>query len=311
MVQSEIDLPGYARRSTPSHEAGVVARIGGLPIRNEAGQIAVQLNRGCFDPATKLSTRAYIRQFPVGFRASLARSCGFPRHGIEATEPATEISLVIAEDRPALAKAMLRGLAAGSRRVNWIRSCREAHDTLKVDGPDVLILDLDMSGIAGVGVLTKLRREGFAGTILAIGSRDTADARIAAFNAGADHFLAKPFAVEELQARVRAIIRRVEWAPRCKLQHADIVMDLFTRIVTRKGVRVELVGSLFTLLQLLVEQCGRIVSRDAIAERLWGAPGNQKNRNHIDVLICRLRRKLDSAVATSAIKTVKEMGFIM
>jgi DNA-binding response OmpR family regulator len=148
--------------------------------------------------------------------------------------------------------------------------------------------------------------------VLVLTARDSVEDRIAGLDCGADDYLVKPFAFEELLARVRALLRRPSLGEPIRLSVADLEMDLATRQVTRRGHAIDLTGREFDLLNCLMRHEGRIVSRGMLAQRLWRDTARSTTLdNVIDVHMARVRRKIDVAGATKLIHTVRGVGFTL
>jgi two-component system response regulator MprA len=168
--------------------------------------------------------------------------------------------------------------------------------------PDVIVLDVGMPGLDGLAVCRRLRHKGLPTPILMLTARDAVPDRVAGLEAGADDYLVKPFAVPELIARIRALTRRrVDIAAR--LSYADLTLDTETRLVSRGNRSIELTGRETDLLELLLREPGRTLTRDRAIEEIWGGAAEP---NVVDRYVTRLRRKLGEP---PVIRTVRGAGF--
>jgi DNA-binding response OmpR family regulator len=167
--------------------------------------------------------------------------------------------------------------------------------------PDVIVLDVAMPGVDGLSVCRRLRSRGLATPILMLTARDAVPDRVAGLEAGADDYLVKPFATEELVARLRALTRRHN--DQELLSYADLVLDVRARMLTRAGRAIELTGRESDLLELLLREAGRTVSRERALEEIWDGAAEP---NVVDRYVTRLRRKLGMP---PLIRTLRGAGF--
>ena len=176
---------------------------------------------------------------------------------------------------------------------------------------DLLILDVMLPDIGGFEVLKRLRAAGLSVAVLCLTAQGEVSQRIRGLNLGADDYLAKPFALAELLARIRAISRRRLGAPPDgRLEVADLVLDTARHRVERAGQRIDLAPKEFALLEYLLQNAGHVVSRAMITEKVWGY-GFDAHANVIDVHITRLRRKVDRGFEPKLIHTVKGVGYVV
>ena len=175
---------------------------------------------------------------------------------------------------------------------------------------DAIVLDLNLPGMDGIEVCRKLRNEARKQTpVLMLTARDSLDNKLAGFDSGADDYLIKPFSIEELLARVRAHLRRVNPAVTGEVRVADLVMNLDGREIFRGGRRVELSAKEFELLELLARNPGKVFSRFEIEEKVW--PEYTGGSNVVDVYIGYLRRKLEEGGERRLIHTVRGVGYVL
>jgi DNA-binding response OmpR family regulator len=226
-------------------------------------------------------------------------------------EPAVVRALVV-EDEPKVAEAVRRGLQNERFEVALAHTVDGALLQLADNAFDVILLDLMLPDGDGVDLLSTLRSRHVETPVIVLTARDSVEDRITGLDCGADDYLVKPFAFEELLARVRALLRRPNLGEPIRLSVADLEMDLATRQVTRRGHTIELTGREFDLLNYLMRHEGRIVSRGMLAQRIWRDTARSTTLdNVIDVHMARVRRKIDVAGATKLIHTVRGVGFTL
>jgi DNA-binding response OmpR family regulator len=220
--------------------------------------------------------------------------------------------VLVVEDEKKVAKALREGLEAEHYEVRVASSGEDGFFLVNRETFDCVVLDLMLPHRDGLEILTTLRRRGLQTPVLVLTARDTVDDRVRGLDSGADDYLVKPFAVPELLARIRALLRRGRPDQVLKLQHGDLEMDLVTRKVTRAGHALELTVKEFEVLEYLLRQPGRIVSREMLTRDVWriGARATPLD-NVIDVTVGRLRRKVDDPFATKLLHTVRGVGFVL
>ena len=174
---------------------------------------------------------------------------------------------------------------------------------------DLLVLDIGMPGLNGVEVCRQLRSEGYSGPILMLTARDTTADTIAGLDSGADDYVVKPFAVEELLARIRSQIRRSSGQPQSRIDVYDLSLDANSRVVTRQGKEIELSAKEYALLEFLLRHRGHIISRQQILDHVWGADIDPFS-NIVEVYIGYIRAKIDKPFnARPLLRTIKGMGY--
>lgn len=183
---------------------------------------------------------------------------------------------------------------------------------LETQSFDLVILDVMLPGRGGLEILAALRRRGLQTPVLVLTARDSVEDRVQGLDAGGDDYMVKPFAFSELLARARALLRRGTPEKQQTLQLADLALDAATRQVTRGGQALDLTVREFELLEYLLRNQGRVVSRDMLVRDIWKEPARQTPLdNVIDVHMARLRRKLDDPFEPKLIQTVRGVGFMM
>jgi two-component system response regulator MprA len=176
--------------------------------------------------------------------------------------------------------------------------------------PDVVILDVLMPGIDGLEVCRRLRRHGNRVPVLMLTARDEVENRVGGLDAGADDYVTKPFALEELLARIRALLRRASESSEEVLRFADLELDPGTREVRRGGERIELTRTEFALLELFMRNPRQVLTRSIIFERVWGYDFGFAS-NSLDVYIGYLRRKTEAGDRPRLIQTVRGVGYAL
>ena len=217
--------------------------------------------------------------------------------------------MLVAEDDAAVRNAVVRVLELDGHRVQSAKDGRTALDAIIDDTPDAVVMDVMMPFVDGLTVCREVRNRGNRVPILLLTARVEVDDRVAGLDAGADDYLTKPFAVAELSARVRALLRRNS-SPEThsKLAVGSLNIDRDTRSVTRNGRRIELTKTEFNLLELLAEQSGLVVTREYIYDNVWGY-NFETNSKSLDVYIGYLRRKLNAPDEVDPIRTVRGVGY--
>ena len=203
--------------------------------------------------------------------------------------------ILIAEDDQVLADGLLRTLRASGAAVDHVADGSQADAALMTNTEfDLLILDLGLPRMHGLEVLKKLRSRGSKLPVLILTAADSVEERVKGLDYGADDYMAKPFSLQELEARVRALVRRGMGGASSTIKHGPLVYDQAGRVATIDGRMVELSARELGLLEVLLQRAGRLVSKDQLVERLceWG---EEVSNNAIEVYIHRLRKKVRSA----------------
>jgi two-component system response regulator MprA len=211
--------------------------------------------------------------------------------------------VLVVDDDLSVRRMLDRTLAAEGFDVAVAADGGGALGAVERAAPDVIVLDVAMPGVDGLAVCRRLRSRGLATPILMLTARDAVPDRVAGLEAGADDYLVKPFAPEELVARLRALTRR--HADQDVLSYADLVLDMRARAVTRGGRAIELTGREADLLELLLRDAGRTITRERALEEIWSGAAE---RGVVDAYVTRLRRKLG---APPLIRTLRGAGFTL
>jgi two-component system response regulator MprA len=215
-------------------------------------------------------------------------------------------AVLVVDDDAAIRRMLERTLAAEGYAVECAADGGTALAAVERSVPDLVLLDVAMPDLDGVAVCRRLRTKGLALPILLLTARDAVDERVAGLDAGADDYLVKPFATEELLARVRALLRRGH-EPAEVLALGDLVLDVESRRATRGGRALNLSARELDLLELLLRNPHRVVTREAALEHVWGSAG-AATANAVDRCMSNLRRKLGEP---APIATVRGTGFVL
>ena len=217
-----------------------------------------------------------------------------------------DVRILLAEDDELLGAGVRDALERARYTVDWVQDGGHALAALRATEFDLVILDLGLPGMDGLDVLRALRGAGGATPVLVLTAHDAPAQRVTGLDAGADDYLTKPFDVDELLARVRALRRRSRGAAVNVIEHGPLRLDPASLSVTCDGRRIELQRREFMLLHRLLESAGQVLSRAQLEESVYGWEGGVES-NSLDVHIHRLRRKLYPDV----IRTVRGVGYVI
>lgn len=218
------------------------------------------------------------------------------------------MNVLLVEDEAKIASFVSLGLREQGFVVDHCANGNEGYALALDRTYDVLLLDIMVPGKDGLAILKDLRQAGQTVPIILLTARNELDDRITGLNLGADDYLAKPFFVEELVARIHAVVRRSQGERQNMLALGPLRLDRITREVTSGDQRVELTSKEFNLLEYLMRSPGRVFTRTQILEHVWGYDFNPST-NVVDVAIQRLRKKLDPVAAAHWIESVRGVGY--
>lgn len=222
------------------------------------------------------------------------------------------MQILVIEDEPKVGKALEEGLRAEGYEVQLAKTGEDGFFLASSLSFDLIVLDVMLPGRDGIEVLTALRKQGLRTPVLLLTAKDTIEDRVSGLDSGADDYLVKPFAFPELSARIRALLRRGKPEPVSPLKVETLEIDLGTRTVTREGRRIELTAREYELLEFLVKNKGRVVSREMLAHDVWKESARATPLdNVIDVHVARLRRKIDDPFERKLLHTVRGVGFFL
>jgi two-component system, OmpR family, response regulator len=221
------------------------------------------------------------------------------------------VRALVVEDDPTIADFVARGLREASFAVDEALDGDAGLDAARRQAYDVAIVDLMLPKRDGLALIEELRRRGVTTPVLILSARRTVDDRVRGLQAGGDDYLTKPFAFAELLARVQALVRRASRAPEpTTLTFQDLALDLLSRRVTRAGAPIDLRPREFALLEYLLRNAGKVVSKTMILSHVWEYNFDPQT-NIVDVLVSRLREKIDRPFEHKLLHTVRGVGYVL
>ncbi len=216
--------------------------------------------------------------------------------------------LLIVEDHPLLATGLVTALKGADYAVDHAATGEQADHMLATQHYDAVILDIGLPKIDGYEVLRRMRRKGSTTPVLMLTARDALEDRVKGLDLGADDYLTKPYDLPELEARLRALIRRGQSGGSARLTHGDLVLDTAGRRATIKDAPLDLSARELGVLEVLMLRVGRVVSKEQLAEQLYGW-GEEVGANAIEVYVHRLRKKLEPAGVN--VRTIRGLGYLL
>ncbi len=220
------------------------------------------------------------------------------------------MKILVIEDDPTVGQFVKRGLEEQRWTVDLVENGNDGESLATTGDYDLVILDMRLPGKSGMEVLHDLRARNFQRPVLVLTAQDAVDAKVQTLRAGADDYVTKPFAFEELLARVEALARRPRAMASPLIQVGNLTLDIDTREVRRGDSLIELTPKEYTVLEYLMRHQGRVMSRTLITEYAWGYhfdPGT----NIVDVVINHLRKKIDADHDRKLISTVRGVGYVV
>lgn len=217
--------------------------------------------------------------------------------------------ILIVEDEPKMAAYLRKGLSEASYTVDTANNGKDALFLALHEDFDLIVLDVMLPELDGFEVLKRLRIQKQT-PVLLLTARDTVEDKVTGLELGADDYLSKPFAYAEFLARIRSLLRRAPRGVRDTLVIADLEIDLIKRRVRRGQIRVDLTAQEFSLLQLLAERQGEVLTRTFITSQIWDM-NFDSDTNVVDVAVKRLRAKIDNAFENKLLHTVRGMGYVL
>lgn len=214
--------------------------------------------------------------------------------------------LLLVEDDPLLGDGVRAGLRLDDYTVDWFKNARSAEAALKSEHYDLMVLDIGLPDKSGLEVLQQLRARGDDLPVLILTAHDAVSDRVAGLDSGADDYMVKPFDLDELSARLRALLRRRSGRAQSEIQHGEIVLNPAAHSVTLAGKPVDISPREYAVLHLLLENEGRVMSRTRLEDGLYSWDGEVES-NAIEVYIHHLRKKLGSTL----IRTIRGVGYII
>ena len=214
--------------------------------------------------------------------------------------------LLVVEDDAQLGDGVRAALRQEGYAVDWVKDGEEADIALSIEPYDAVVLDLGLPTLSGLEVLDRLRGRGSDVPVLILTARDTTTDRVSGLDKGADDYLVKPFDMDELCARIRSLLRRAHGRAMPTLTRGKLVMDLAGRSVTLDGTQVELSGKEYAVLQQLLENQGRVLSKSRLEEGIYDWESELES-NAVEVYVHHLRRKLGKDL----IRTIRGVGYVI
>lgn len=220
------------------------------------------------------------------------------------------MQVAIVEDDPLIAKAVSTAVQGAGHESRWFADGTSAMQDNALLASDLVVLDLMLPGVDGIDVLRTARARGVRTPVIVLTARGLVPEKIAAFEAGADDYLVKPFAMDELLARIEAVHRRAGDKPAMTLDAGGLHLNLSNKRATLDGRGIELTPTEFSILELLLRYHGQVVTRKMLCEHVWGFDWDGPT-NVIEVHINRLRGKVDKGRDTSLISTIRGRGYAL
>lgn len=221
-----------------------------------------------------------------------------------------KVHILVVEDEPKVAGALQEGLETEGYEVTVADTGEDGFFRASAHSFDLIVLDVMLPGRSGIEVLSTLRRQGDRTPVLLLTAKDAVEDRVLGLDNGADDYLVKPFAFEELSARIRALLRRNRPDSSSALTIGTLEIDPVRRTVNRGGQRIELTAREYELLEYLTRNHNRVVSREMLARDVWKETSRATPLdNVIDVHVARLRRKIDDAFPVKLLHTIRGVGF--
>jgi DNA-binding response OmpR family regulator len=220
--------------------------------------------------------------------------------------------LLVVEDDQKIGAFVEKGLRQEGHAVDWVRNGNEGSAVFDGAPYDVAIVDVMLPGMSGLDLIRSVRRRRIATPIIILSARDAVADRVEGLEAGADDYLTKPFSFAELVARLNALVRRATTAGTAdtRLSFGGVTLDLLTRHVTRDGNLVSLQAKELALLEYFLRNPDRVLSKTMILQRLWDYSFDPQT-NVVDVLVCRLRNKIDRGFPATLIQTLRGVGYVL
>jgi DNA-binding response OmpR family regulator len=218
------------------------------------------------------------------------------------------MKILIVEDQRRLGQFLKKGMSESGYTATWVSTCEEARNALCESRYDAIVLDIGLPDGDGLDLLRSWRQSGFHEPILILSARDAVQDRIRGLDLGADDYLAKPFSLEELKARIRSLLRRQSAVKDTVLEHGPLRMELVERTVRLSGQPLDLTNREFALLETFLRSPGRTLPRTLICEKIWESHYDV-DANLLDVYMSKLRAKLEGPAGKPLFKTVRGVGY--
>lgn len=218
--------------------------------------------------------------------------------------------VLVVEDQKKLAAFLRKGLAADNLVVDLLHDGDEAMERILTQPYDAIILDIMLPSRDGLSILREMRRQHANTPVLLLSARGNVNERVEGLNLGADDYLPKPFSISEVVARVRVLLRRASGEHATLMQVADLTLNVVSREATRGGAKVDLTNREFAVLEYLMANSGRVITKTALCEHVWEHHFDT-GTNVVEVCIQRLRRKIDEGHVRKLLHTVRGAGYVL
>ena len=221
------------------------------------------------------------------------------------------MNILLIEDDARTADFIARGFTQSGFTVTAVDNGNAGLEKLQSETFDIAVVDVMLPGLDGISVVRQARQSGCITPVIFLSAKGSVEDKISGLQAGGDDYLSKPFSFSELQARIQAMLRRAQSLSQpTQLTVADLTIDLLTRKVTRAGKRIELQPQEYSLLEYLMKNTGKIVSRTMILEHVWEYNFDPQT-NIVETRLCRLREKIDKEFERKLIRTVRGFGYVL
>lgn len=218
------------------------------------------------------------------------------------------MKVLVVEDETRLGRILRKSLSEHAHIVNWVSTCAAANDAIAETSYDLVVVDLGLPDGDGLSLVREWRQCGFAEPILILSARDSREDRVRGLDVGADDYLPKPFGMDELLARMRALLRRQAVRKQTVCEHNGITLDLLAHVVKVGDRQLDLTAREYALMTIFVQNAGRVLTRSLIAEKIWDSHFDV-DTNLIDVYMSRLRSKVSNAAGKPMFKTIRGIGY--
>lgn len=222
----------------------------------------------------------------------------------------TDMRILVVEDQHDLNEIVVRKLKSEGYAVDSCTDGRDAVDHIECTEYDCILLDIMLPGITGLGILKQMRADGNTTPVLLLTALGSVEDKVVGLDAGADDYLVKPFDFDELMARIRVLTRKAAGQTSTVLEHRGVVVDTASHTVTRDGEPIELTAKEYSILEYMLHNVGRVLSRDRLSTHVWNYDYDGGS-NVIDVYMHHLRKKIDAGHEDKLISTVKGTGYII
>jgi DNA-binding response OmpR family regulator len=218
--------------------------------------------------------------------------------------------ILVIEDEEKVASFIEKGLEQSAYTVDWAATGEDGLEFARSNEYQAIVLDIMLPGKSGLEVVRELRARGVSTPVLALTARAGLEDRVAGLDSGCDDYLPKPFAFDELLARLRALVRRASSQKTTQMEYGGIVLDPVTRKVTRDGKPIELTNKEYSLLEMLIRNPGQVYTRTSIMENVWGYDFDNAS-NVLEVYMNFLRKKIDQGFGKKLLHTVRGVGYVL